>query len=367
MKKLALFACLCITLMANAQREKAEAYIQTFKETAITEMLRTGVPASITLAQGILESQFGESDLVKSSNNHFGIKCKTEWTGPRIYHDDDEKGECFRVYATAEESYRDHSDFLKQRSHYAFLFKLNPTDFEGWARGLRKAGYATNPAYPQQLLKVFNDYNLQQYSLLALARQKNESPADSMSAPALNSTEPAVPTDLSQDEKQTAGKEVETRVPMAMYQPPMASRMEMPAMAEAKTKVSKPYPSGIFTINHTRVVYETAGTSLLSVAIKYDIPLSKLLEYNELTEMDLLDKDQLVFIEKKQKKGATDFHLAAAGETLHSISQQEGVRLESILEYNNYKKGTVVSPAGKVYLRQAATAAAVVKPASSHK
>jgi hypothetical protein len=173
MKKLILFLCLAVSLAAHAQKEKTEAYIATYKELAIAEMMRTGVPAAITLAQGILESQWGESDLVKSSNNHFGIKCKPEWTGDRVYHDDDAKGECFRVYPTADQSYMDHSDFLKTRPHYAFLFKLDPTDYEGWAKGLKKAGYATNPAYPQKLMKLINDYSLQQYSLDALARLKN--------------------------------------------------------------------------------------------------------------------------------------------------------------------------------------------------
>jgi flagellum-specific peptidoglycan hydrolase FlgJ len=173
MKKLVLFSLVLMATAAQAQKEKAEAYVNTYKELAIAEMLRTGVPAAIKLAQGILESQSGESDLAKTSNNHFGIKCKTEWTGARTYHDDDEKAECFRVYATVEESYRDHSDFLKNRPYYADLFKLDPTDYEGWAYGLKKAGYATSPTYPQQLLKVINDYNLQQYSLEALERQKH--------------------------------------------------------------------------------------------------------------------------------------------------------------------------------------------------
>jgi hypothetical protein len=139
-------------------------------------------------------------------------------------------------------------------------------------------------------------------------------------------------------------------------------RAEMPA-TEVKAKKTSSYPQGIFTINHTKVIYGTEGISLLSLATQYDIPLSKLLEYNELPEMDVLDTDRLIFIEKKQKKGATDFHVVAAGETLHSISQQEGVRLDSILEYNNFKKGAVASQGDKVYLRQAATAAAATSKA----
>lgn len=184
MKKIILAICLLVSLSVRAQKQSVEAYINTYKELAITEMLRTGVPASIKLAQGILESQSGESDLAKKSNNHFGIKCKTEWTGDKTYHDDDERGECFRVYPSVADSYKDHSDFLRSRPHYAFLFQLDPTDTEAWARGLKKAGYATSTTYPQRLLKVINDYQLQQYSLLALERQGNKKNNQPVAGPA---------------------------------------------------------------------------------------------------------------------------------------------------------------------------------------
>lgn len=344
MKKLILFLCITVSLTAQAQREKAEAYIAKYKEVAMTEMIRTGVPASITLAQGVLESQFGESDLVKSSNNHFGIKCKTEWTGPRVYHDDDEKGECFRVYATAEDSYRDHSEFLKTRPPYAFLFKLDPTDFQGWAKGLKKAGYATSPTYPQQLLKVINDYNLQQYSLMALARLHNPAPSDNLVAVS-NTKSP--PTAL-----QTDNAELKM---LTNLTPAETAKPETISVETIQKNTS--YPQGIFTINHTKVLYGSAGTSLLALANQYDIPLSKLLEYNDLAEMDILDIDRLIFIEKKPKKGATDFHTVISGETLHDISQQEGIRLDNLLEYNNFKKGATALPGEKVYLRSAMPAA----------
>ena len=169
MKKLILFFGLNILLLnVFAQSQKAEAYINKYKDIAMDEMIRSGVPAAITLAQGILESSYGESDLCIQSNNHFGIKCKEEWTGEKVYHDDDAKHECFRSYPDAAASYKDHSDFLKGRPWYASLFELQPTDFEGWAYGLKKAGYATEKDYPQKLLKVINDYNLNQYTLIAL-------------------------------------------------------------------------------------------------------------------------------------------------------------------------------------------------------
>ena len=126
-----------------------------------------------TLAQGILESRFGESDLSKESNNHFGIKCKLDWNGEKVYHDDDSRHECFRKYNTVAESYKDHSDFLKSRPHYASLFSLSPVDFQAWAYGLKRAGYATKRDYPEMLIKVINYYNLNQYTLIALNKAPN--------------------------------------------------------------------------------------------------------------------------------------------------------------------------------------------------
>ncbi|SJZ44714.1 glucosaminidase domain-containing protein [Sediminibacterium ginsengisoli] len=361
MKRLILLLCIAVSLTAHAQREKAEAYINTYKELAIREMIRTGVPASIKLAQGILESQYGESNLVKTSNNHFGIKCKTEWTGAKTYHDDDEKGECFRVYGTSEDSYRDHSDFLKSRPHYAFLFKLDPTDYEGWAKGLKKAGYATSPTYPQSLLKVINDYNLQQYSLDAIARIKQGiTPADTeltviAAAPLPGPSDvqatvhpPLVKpaeTTVAQKEKEEEHKEAETVTPV----------VSAPVAAVKKTSL---YPQGIFTINHTKVIYANEGISLLALATTYDISLAKLLEFNDLAEMDVLDTDRLIFLEKKQKKGASDFHVVADNETLHDICQKEGIRMESLLEYNKLNKTAVPANGQKLYLRAAIPAAA---------
>lgn len=138
-------------------------YIDRYRELSIAEMRRSGVPASITLAQGILESRAGSSRLAVEGNNHFGIKCKKEWAGPTLTHTDDHPDECFRKYASAQESYRDHSDFLRSRSHYAFLFNLDPLDYTGWAHGLKRAGYATSPTYPESLLKLIETYQLHQY------------------------------------------------------------------------------------------------------------------------------------------------------------------------------------------------------------
>ncbi|MGV3707061.1 MAG: glucosaminidase domain-containing protein [Arcticibacter sp.] len=137
-------------------------YVERFKDIAVEEMLKTGIPASITLAQGMLESASGNSTLAREANNHFGIKCHGGWNGKTILKDDDALGECFRYYNSAEESYRDHSEFLK-RSHYAFLYDLDRNDYKGWANGLKKAGYATNPRYPELLISLIERYGLDRY------------------------------------------------------------------------------------------------------------------------------------------------------------------------------------------------------------
>jgi hypothetical protein len=147
----------------NAQRQSTEQYIEKYKLIAIDEMLEYHIPASITLAQGILESGSGNSRLAVQGNNHFGIKCHSDWNGGRIYEDDDKKHECFRKYSEAEDSYRDHSLFLSRKSRYAFLFDLKTTDYKSWAKGLKKAGYATNPQYPKRLIDLIQRYNLDQY------------------------------------------------------------------------------------------------------------------------------------------------------------------------------------------------------------
>jgi LysM repeat protein len=175
MKRLLPFILLFSILSGKAQESPNPdvlAYIERYRTLAMDEMVRTGVPAAIKLAQGIIETQAGRSELVMRSNNHFGIKCKSSWTGERTYHDDDEKGECFRKYATAEDSWRDHSEFLRTQLRYAPLFRLDPTDYTGWAMGLKSAGYATDPRYPETLIRYIESYRLNEHTLTALSRQQ---------------------------------------------------------------------------------------------------------------------------------------------------------------------------------------------------
>ncbi|MFY7901196.1 MAG: glucosaminidase domain-containing protein [Chitinophagaceae bacterium] len=350
MKLIIAIVCVFITsLQVFSQKDKAIVYIENYKDLAIAEMHRSGIPAAITLAQGLFESGYGEGELCKKSNNHFGIKCKTEWQGEKVYHNDDAQGECFRKYNTAAESFKDHSDFLVSRPHYGFLFKLDPTDYVGWAKGLKKAGYATDKAYPERLIKVINDYNLQAYTLQALT-QKNDNDALAKNTESIIKDtvlgEIIIPMS---SKKQTQKSIVQTAVSneedsVVIINPSTTKKEEITANKTV-------YPSGIFTINHTKVIFAEKGTSLLSIARQYDISLAKLLEFNDMEEVDVLEESQLLFLEKKLTKGSIDVHIVADNETLHSISQKEGIRLEKLLEYNKLQKNSGVKNGDKLFLR----------------
>src|ERR1035437_5343511 len=162
----------CIVAQPPKNRISKEEYIEKYREDAIKDMIRTKVPASITLGQAMLESDCGNSKLAKNANNHFGIKCHNGWNGGTYMMDDDAKNECFRKYKSVLDSYNDHSDFLKTRSRYAFLFDLKPTDYKGWAEGLKKAGYATSPSYPRDLIKIIEDNKLYELDKLTKAPDK---------------------------------------------------------------------------------------------------------------------------------------------------------------------------------------------------
>jgi LysM repeat protein len=300
-------------------------YINAYKEIAIREMQRSGIPASITLAQGIHESMAGKSDLCAKSNNHFGIKCRAEWKGEKVYHDDDARGECFRSYKKAEESYVDHSDFLKNGPRYAFLFSYDPTDYSQWANGLKKAGYATNPKYPQILIKYIEDYNLQQYTLIAMGKL---SPGDEVLA--------------------GGGKPVSLTNGVAIQE------IKLPP----SVKPVVDYPIGQFHINRTKVIFVKAGASMLGIAKQYDVSLKHLLDFNELTQddEDVLGRDQLIFLQRKRKSGENEFHEVKIGENLYDISQSEGIRLETLISNNHLENQGEPAPGEKLYLQDKAPA-----------
>jgi LysM repeat protein len=300
MKRIILIVCLLLpAIISWSQQMTTQQYINTYKDLAIEEMHRTGVPAAISLAQGIVESESGNGWLVQHSNNNFGIKCK-DWTGPTIRYDDDRKNDCFRKYATAEESWRDHSDFLKDNVRYAFLFQLDPTDYRDWAYGLKQAGYATSPTYAQKLVQTIQDYNLEQYTLDGLGQNNSVASAGGDGQQNLN----------------------------------FINETNQPADNNATGISPENYPAGVFTINTCRVLYLSAGSSLLAVADKYHIKLRKLVNFNELQNDDLSNSPELIYLQRKMTTGNDKSHIVENGETMYSIAQEEGIQLKWLYKRN---------------------------------
>ena len=387
---LLLLTFFCITLYA--QKTATLIYIDQYKDIAIKEMKRTGIPASITLAQGIVESNSGESNLALNFNNHFGIKCKTDWKGETTYQDDDTKQECFRVYPNANASFIDHSNFIKNRPNYAPLFQLDPVDDSAWAIGLKKAGYATASDYAFKLMKVIDDYELSQFNFPELNDENDTTivvKKDTTTIAVIKDTNIAVKkdtiiqikaaTDITNTISNQASlpinniKGIEssktnatvTEIKMnsigkdtAMVTKPIIAvkaattptkplANDSTAKADVKKtivtkadsinsakKPSNSYPDKPFKINQVSVIWAKAGTSLLQIATEHNIPLYKVFVFNDLKETDLLAQDQLLFLGNKKAEGDKSFHLVVAGESLYDISQKEGVQLKKIKEFN---------------------------------
>jgi LysM repeat protein len=379
------------------------AYIAQYKTIAMKEMKRTGVPASITLAQAILESNSGESNLAKNHNNHFGIKCKSDWTGAKTYQDDDAKQECFRAYDAAELSFKDHSNFLKNRPNYVDLFLLDPVDDTAWAYGLKKAGYATASDYPKKLLKIIDDYELAQYNFPELANEieeEEEASAKVLADTPVNKVVVETPvnkvvvdtpvnkvladtpvnkvivdTPVNKVVVDAPVNKVIVETPVKTLNKPLGiaqkksndSLAPLPVVAldtikkeviiavqttktaavkidTAKaTTMTEPilpkqptynYPEVKFRINQVPVILGKENMSFIDIALKYNLPLYKLFEYNEIEASNLLKRDQLIFLAPKKKTGATSFHTVKYNTSLHEISQLEGVQLSALKLYN---------------------------------
>jgi LysM repeat protein len=335
----------CVQIQAQDALSPVE-YIATYKEIAIAEMKRTGVPAAITLAQGLLETENGNSPLVKKSNNHFGIKCKSNWTAASVTHDDDEKGECFRAYKTAEESYKDHSDFLRNNQRYGFLFLYEVTDYKAWALGLKKAGYATNPRYPQILISHIEKYNLQQYTLFTdesdnkkvrVAKYRNKQQEDN----AANATVTTIDDITVQNGEQNTISS--TTVDAITNTSTASTSVEVELVPIPDDK--------IITINGSKCVFAPSGTSLLALATKHNISLSKLLSFNEMAEDGILPANDYIYLEKKAKIGQRDFHVLKFRQSLYDVAQINGVQYQTLLDYNRLWGNEDVYVGTKIYLK----------------
>ncbi|MEI9946107.1 MAG: glucosaminidase domain-containing protein [Chitinophagaceae bacterium] len=363
------FLFLSVSVVSKAQDDQTiRQYINTYKEAAIAEMQRTGVPASIKLAQGIHETTAGTSVLVLKSNNHFGIKCKSDWTGESVSHTDDAPNECFRKYNDPLDSYRDHSNFLKNGPRYASLFKLDPLDYTDWAYGLKKAGYATNPKYPQVIIKLIEDYNLQEYTLIALGKA---SPKDELQAKITDEKKEDAITSSPQttfindiaikipaEEKKEPKSEI---IPVEKNKKPGTEERiitEPVVVKPAIAEIRNDYPRGEFKINETRVTYVKKGTSFLSIAEQYNIPLARIFEFNDnLAATEAAETDQLIYLQRKRRTGNNEFHIVRPGETLMDIARDEAIRIESLMEYNFLGINSKPATGEQLYLRSKAPAA----------
>lgn len=280
------FVSLMVPLTLKAQiNQQYLSYIETYKELAIEQMERYHIPASITLAQGLFESAAGQSALSLRSNNHFGIKCGTGWNGKKTYHDDDARGECFRVYSSVRASYEDHSLFLKNRSRYASLFDLPQTDYRGWANGLKKAGYATNPQYAQRLIDLIELYRLYEY--------------DRMTSKSIRTV--------------------------------LEKRME--SFQEAYNERQVRLNNGLL------LVIAREGETLSQIAAEFGMKEKKLIKYNDLYRGYRLSEGEYVYLEKKKRMASKEYfrqsYRIQAGDSMHRISQTFGIRLKNLYKMNN--------------------------------
>ncbi|MFK7949717.1 MAG: glucosaminidase domain-containing protein [Saprospiraceae bacterium] len=329
-----------ITDVASAERTTVQEYVDYYRDIAISEMYRTGIPASIKLGQGILESDSGNSKLSKGSNNHFGIKCKKEWTGSTYYHEDDDFDKngnllksCFRVYYSSYASYIDHSEFLSHRSRYAFLFTYHHTDYRQWAHGLKAAGYATATDYADNLISVIERYGLAKYDTYP-------NPYDVKPVNVTHTFEEGEELAVFGDSEEPILEEVEVE-PFEIVETYKEDVSEKEALIDEKPIVLFPEQGkAYFQINNIVAVSST-GKKLDEIAKETEVKLSKLLKYNELKSTTNLVDNQYLFLTKKQKTfvGTSTEHKVQEGENMYIIAQRYGLQLKHLYKMNRMKKG----------------------------
>jgi LysM repeat protein len=328
-----LFLVFCV-LTSNAQtpsrRLSPEEYISLYKELAVVNMKDKKVPASITLAQAMFESDYGNSKLALNANNHFGIKCHTTWNGPTYHQDDDTRDECFRKYENPLLSFEDHSDFLINRERYNSLFGLEITDYKGWAHGLKKAGYATNPAYAAKLIELIERYQLN------LLDEGKDLPICAAVAPVKYASK--------KEKKNTddAGNENQT-IANAGNEPASTTKKELFYKAPPLA------PAGY--INEVPYIVAGKGDSWFSISKQKDMMLWQVLKYNDADKNDVLKEGMIVYLKPKRAVAQEELHVAKAGDSMWAISQQYGVKLSKLYRYNNMMPGQSVSAGQKINLK----------------
>ncbi len=310
MKKMFIAIVLLLGLLGLSAKDNTpqERYVKKYADMAVKEMVRSGVPASITLAQGMLESGSGMSKLATQGNNHFGIKCHKGWEGKSMKVDDDAPNECFRVYSSVADSYKDHSDFLRYRDRYKFLFDLERTDYKGWAYGLKKAGYATDPGYPAKLIKYIEEYKLYKYDVLSKVEEKE--------------------------------------VPLS----PLV--IEAPKMA--REEFHFPLTRELFSKNGVPFVYSLEGETYRSIAKYYHLFHQEILRFNDLRKDEELLPGTVVYLSFKEnhtQPGLDKYIIEQDGEDFHAICQRFAVKEKAILKLNGWKKAPFLAEGDEIKLR----------------
>ena len=308
-------AGLCTAVTAYAQTSR-QAYIAKYAPLAVSEMKRTGIPASITLAQALLESDNGNSALARASNNHFGIKCKSGWTGGTVYYDDDEAGECFRKYNSVRDSYRDHSDFLCNQERYAGLFKYASNDYRHWAQGLKDAGYATSPTYATNLIRIIEENNLTRYD----SRQNGDRRTAAESEPATGTYR---------------------RAWFGQLRPGRITLEDAERNPECYTVIIE---RKILKNNGVKYVLAKEDDSIRNIADDLGCSASRLRRCNEVSKQYIPQKGDIIYIRNKRNRllQGNVMHVVSSGESIRSISQTYGIKTQALYRNNNMRMGDVI-------------------------
>lgn len=328
-------------------------YIEKYHKIAMREMQEYKIPASITLAQGLLESGNGKSELARKSNNHFGIKCHSSWKGKKTYHDDDAKGECFRVYDSPAESYRDHSIFLANGQRYAFLFDLKITDYKGWAKGLKKAGYATLPVYANVLINLIETYDLAQYDEKALKGPKvilddNKQKQNKTDGKSGNSNGGDKKKDKNQKKNSKSKGKDKSKDKVS------TSEIRSPYKLSEAEIVGKTFDGRYIRENNgVKFIFAKKGDNVYALADGLEIYNYQLIKYNNLGKRRYFNENEVVYIEHKKNKASKQYkyHTIKKGETLSYVSRLYAVKLESIFKMNDMDENTILHVGDNIRLR----------------
>lgn len=360
-----LFGIMPGKLSAQYTEKDIYAYITQYQDIAIKKMNEYKIPASITIAQGIYESACGKSHLAVDGNNHFGIKCHQDWVGDTILIDDDELQECFRKYNSVEESFSDHSLFLKNRKRYANLFELEITDYAAWAHTLKADGYATNPKYADQLISIIERFKIARLDTIYLVQYCGYNPKQAPAAETVAQVKEVKPTADVPNVPTTPKQDIQT-APLQSNSTPLkapAAQNTIQSKNDSQMKVftalGSEYPSGaspftyrkVFENNKTYFVIAQKGDTYESIAGDVQVAASSLRKFNDVAGNGQPRENEIVYIESKAKSSPTKAHIVVAGETLRYIAQRYGVQLEYIFKYNNLDENSIIHPGDQILLR----------------